>query len=164
MKVKLTPELCYLAGLVGKGREEGGAVGIKTRNDEITERFVKLALELGIDTKKVLIEEREGLRHVYFYHSKLAKQLREIRDKETVLFKYRNLLAANYVAGIFDANGHFRGNRITLNGLNPKDNLMLQNLGIHTTGRVVLNIKNFISLINEYSVLLSLTEVKGAKL
>ncbi|MDE1851052.1 MAG: hypothetical protein KGH54_04680, partial [Candidatus Micrarchaeota archaeon] len=74
MPTKLSPEICYIAGMMNKTKQdERSAVGIRTTLDDVIEMFVEVALKLGVDTKKIVIEDVEGVRHVYFYNSKIAK-------------------------------------------------------------------------------------------
>jgi len=154
MRFKPTIELCYLAGLAGRNNEpERSQIGIKTQNDEIEERFVKCALRLGVDTKKIMIEEQGTFKHLYFYHSKIAKMIREVMKERTSLAKKKGELAAAFVAGTFDANGHFTRSEITIRKLEKGDELLLELLGIHTLNSKILNIRAFMSLIGKQSIL-----------
>ena len=155
MPTKLSPEICYIAGLLSKSsQEERSMVGVRTTIDDVVENFVEVALRIGIDTKKIIIEDIEGTKYVYFFHSKIAKQAREIIEKETKIFKFKNEFSSNYIAGIFDASGRIHNGRVSIGGLSQMDHLMLQNLGIHTRGNSILNISDFFSLIKEKSIVL----------
>lgn len=155
MKLKLTANVCYLAGLYGKNRsEKRNAVGIDTSMKEIEQRFVEIALkDLGIGPEKILIEDREHHRRVSFFHSQVAKQLGRIVERESIIFKRKNDLAAGYVAGLFDAAGHVSAQGVTINGLTAGDQLMLDNLGVHTNNGRVMNIRALLALIGGRSVL-----------
>lgn len=162
MTAKLTPEFCYIAGLISKGRElERSAVGIVTTMDELLERFVETAIKLGVDPRKIMIEENDETTHAYFFHSKLAKEARETIERETRIFKYKNEYSGNYLAGMFDASGKIVGGRLIIKGLNSNDQLMLQTLKVHTKGNEILNIANFIALIKDYSIVLKSKALKG---
>lgn len=157
MKLKLTPSICYMAGLFSRNKQkEKGAVGIQTGISELEQKFVEIALnEYGIDPKKIIIEEDDrGNRHVLFYHSRVSKQLKDITAREVHLFKKKDSLSSNYVAGMFDGGGHVTHTTITVSPISSSDAFMLQNLGIHTKGNNILNIGNFISLVKGHSVLL----------
>ncbi len=156
MEKKLTPSICYMAGLVSKSNEKDkSAVGIQTGIEEIEQRFVEIALkEFSIEPTKIIIEEQAGGRHLFFYHSRVSKQLKDICARETYLFKKKDKLSSSYVAGMFDGAGHVTHTTMTINPLSTPDALMLENLGVHTKGNAVLNISNFMSLIKESSLLL----------
>ena len=155
MRAKLTPEICYIAGMLSKTRQgERSMVGINTTIDGVIENFVSFALKLGVDTKKIMIEDEEGVKHVYFYHSKLARQAREIIEKETRLFKFKNELSSSFIAGMFDASGNVGRERVFIKNLTKHDQLVLQNLGVHTDGYSIRNIKSFFALISAYSIIL----------
>ncbi|MCL5239164.1 MAG: hypothetical protein M1286_01675 [Candidatus Marsarchaeota archaeon] len=154
MRFKPTPELCYLAGLAGRSNEpERSIVGIRTQNDAIEERFIKYLLGQGVDTKKIMVVEDGNFRHIYAYHSKLARMIREILDKRAELARKRGDLAASFLAGLFDANGHVTGNVITIRKIEKSDELLLELLGVHTVNAKILNIRSFLSLIGKKSLL-----------
>ena len=154
MRFKPTTELCYLAGLAGHFREpERSQVGILTQNDEIEERFVKYSLKLGVEPKKIIIKEEGSFRHIYFYHSKIARMISEIMKERTTLPKKRGNLAVAFIAGTFDANGHTTRNMITIRRLERSDELLLELMGIHSVNSKILNIKSFVSLIKTQSVM-----------
>ncbi|MDE1825917.1 MAG: hypothetical protein KGH61_04345 [Candidatus Micrarchaeota archaeon] len=156
MGIRLTTDICYLAGIMSKTREsERSMVGIYTTVDEFVENFVALALRLGIETRKITIEENEtGVKHLYAHNSKLAKQTREIIEKQNTLFRYRNEFSSSYLAGMFDASGNILGGRPVINGITARDRVMLETLGVHTIGKRIVGSKEFVSLIKGKSVLL----------
>ncbi len=147
-----------MAGLVSRSsKREKNSVGIETSINEIEQRFIEIAIkELGIEPTKVIIDEAEGYRHVYFYHSRIAKQLTEIYSREVHVFKKRDTLSASYVAGMFDSAGRVSRNsgEVSMTPITPDDSFMLENLGIHTKGNTILNVGNLISLIGEESILI----------
>lgn len=154
MPTKLTPGLCYLAGIVSKTRQgERSMVGINTTIDDVVENFVEVALKMGIDTKKIMIEDVDGVKHVYFFHSKLAKQIREIVEKQTRIFKYNNEFSASFLAGMFDSSGKISRGKLLLSGMSTADQVVLENLGIHTHQNSITNIKAFLDIIKEKSVI-----------
>lgn len=154
MRFRLTNELCYFAGLASRTREpENSQVGIKTTNDELAERFIKEAIRLGVDTKKIMIEEKDSFKHIYFYHSKIARMIREITKERQSLPRKGRALAVAFVAGTFDANGHVINERVTINRMEKADELLLELLGIHTVNSKILNIRDFFELIRGGSTL-----------
>jgi hypothetical protein len=128
-------------------------VGILTQNEEIEQRFIKYALNLGVDPRKIMIEEKASFRHIYFYHSKLAKMIREVMKERTTLAKKHGGLANAFIAGTFDANGHIIRNMVTIRRLERGDELLLELMGIHNVNSKILNIKTFLALINDSSLL-----------
>ncbi|MDE1870437.1 MAG: hypothetical protein KGH71_05675 [Candidatus Micrarchaeota archaeon] len=154
MPTKLTPELCYLAGIVSKTRQgERSMVGINTTIDDVVENFVEVALKLGVDAKKIIIEDVDGVKHVYFFHSKLAKQIREIVEKQTRIFKYKNEFSSSYLAGMFDASGKVSKGKLLLSGMSAADQMVMENLGIHTRQNSITNIQAFLGMIKGRSVI-----------
>lgn len=154
MRFRLTPELCYLAGLAGRSNEpERSMVGIRTQNDTIEERFIKYLLAQGVDTKKIMVEQDGTFRHIYVYHSKLARQMREIMEKRSMLAKKKDGMAAAFLAGLFDSNGHVTRDTITIRKLERSDELLLELLGVHTVNSKILSIRSFLKLIDDRSAL-----------
>ncbi|MDE1860920.1 MAG: hypothetical protein KGH72_04365 [Candidatus Micrarchaeota archaeon] len=156
MERKLKPKVCYVAGLCSKNTEqERNAVGVRTSVKEIEQRFIEIALtEFGIEPSKILVRDEINHVHVFFYHSRVAKQLKKLVSRETIIFKRRNEFAASYVAGMFDAAGHESNGALSINGVNASDQLMLQNLGVHTLNGRILNARQLVELIKGRSIML----------
>lgn len=154
MKARLRPGTCYMAGLTRREAERN-AVGIATGLEELEQRFIEIAIkEFKIEPNKIIIEELGSIRRIYFYHSRVARQLAEIRSREDKLFKVRNEFSMSYVAGILDAAGRFSKQGIYIDQLTPQDEVMLANLGIHTRNGRVSNISSLIELTKRYSTLI----------
>ncbi len=161
MKTKLNPDVCYMAGLMNKHVEnENSAIGVRSASDAVIERFVLKAIGLGIKPNKIVVSEEKGAKHVLFYHSKLARMARSIREKETRLFRERNELSANYVAGMFDATGRLSKGVMSMK-MDASDQLMLENLGVHTFNSSITSIGSFITLIKGFSALLDTIQLPG---
>lgn len=156
MKHKITPGVCYMAGLLSKSKQwEKNSVGIQTSIVEIELRFIEIALkELEIEPSKIMMEESEGHKRIYFYHSRVSKQLRDICAREVHIFKKPDKLSSSYVAGMFDAAGHIRNGTVTMSPMTPSDTIMLGNLGIHTRGKTIANASRLVLLIKGQSVML----------
>lgn len=156
MKPKLTSSLCYMAGLQSKAHEERSAVGVYTGLESLEQRFIEIAIkELGIEPNRIVIRDAGGgMRHILFYHSRIAKRLREIVDKSDRIFKRRNELAGAYVAGMFDAAGHKDARGLYIKKIEPKDAVLLQNLEIYTRGNRITNAGSFMELARGFSLLL----------
>lgn len=156
MKTKLTPMLCYMAGLQSKSNEEHSSVGVSTGLESIEQRFVDISInKLGIKPNRIIIEEiGGGMRHLHFYHSKIYRDIKKICDDSDKIFRRRNELSSAYVAGMFDAAGHLDKNGLYMKKIMPKDAVLLQNLEIYTKGNRIMNMTAFIELIKEFSLLL----------
>ena len=155
MKIKLEPYICYLAGLQSSSSEERNSIGIFTSNEELEEKFIDIALKkLKIKPNKILIEEKGRIHHVYFYHSKLGGQLRSISDKCNILFKLPTEQSRSYLAGMFDSSGRVSENTVYINHLTVPEIVMLQNLGVQTSGsKRIRNITFFLELVKGYSIM-----------
>ena len=163
-KQELSENICYIAGLFSKSsRKEKSMVAIDTGISEIRERFVQIAVgDLGIIPEKIAIGAGSP-GAVRFYHSRVSKRLLDIVDREAFIFKSRNRLSGNYVAGMFDIAGHYF-HSIEIRHVMPKDALMLENLGIHTRGDKIMNISSFMSLISGFSVLAEIVTQKRGRM
>ncbi len=160
MKTVLTPGICYMAGVYSKGpKREKNFVSLNTGMEYMQQRFAEIAVkELHIEPSKIIVA-RDSSMSIGFYHSRVAKQLQNISNREAYLFKKSNELSKSYVAGMFDASGHFRPDSIEIRHITPSDALMLENLGVHTKGDKIMNISKFIVLIEGFSLLLSQTKL-----
>jgi hypothetical protein len=164
MKIKLTPEICYIAGLNAPFKEKN-AVGVETNIKEIETHFAELAMKLfEVDPTRIMVTEEEGRHSIYFYNSRIAKRLAEIRSKADKLFRSQNDLSRNYLAGMFDSMGRISGSGgVFMNGLQPVDEVFLANMGIHTKGGRIINISSLIALISGTSVLADVhSSLRGA--
>ena len=158
MKTMLKPKICYMVGLFSKSLGENNAIGIRTNLKDVEERFIEIAVkELSIEPSKILFRDRD----VFFYHSRIYKQFLDIVKREARIFRTENELSKSYVAGLFDGAGSIKRSGVYIKGMNPSDELMLEELGIHTNGGRVLNISKFFMLINGYSILLEITRLPG---
>ncbi len=155
MKTKLKPKICYLAGLLSKSGEVKNAIGITTSIEEIEHRFLDICLkELKIEPNKIIIEDNQRSRHIFFYNSRLRKELDKIIERETIIFKYRNEYSANYIAGMYDIAGHIQNGSLVINKLSPKDQMMFENLGLRTDSNKIRNISSIVTLISGFSIML----------
>ncbi len=151
-----------MAGLHNHAKGELSRVGITTSVNEIEEKFVEICIkELQIQPNRIIMEDKDGVRTVYFYHTKMSKMLKRICDSETRIFTRINELSRSYVAGMFDASGHISKGRVFIKGLDARDELMLQQLGIHTSNGTIRNISSFFILIRGFSVLLEHAQLPG---
>jgi len=161
MRIKLKPEICYVAGIYSKVDSSSSKIELRTESSAVEERFIEIAIKsLGILPERVIAEGTRK-RNIYFYHSKMAKQLRYIISNETRLFKKRDANAASFVAGMFDAAGRVSNGMLSIEGLTGSDQVMLENLGIYTEGKRIRNISSFITLIHGFSVLLEHIQLPG---
>jgi hypothetical protein len=154
MRFKLTSELCYFAGLADRVHShERSRIEFTTSYDELAEKFVECAIKLGVSTRKMIIEEEDTKKHIYFYHSKLARIIQEVLDQRQFLPKKGKELAASFAAGMFDSSGHSLKGGIYLKNIEKKDELMLELMGVHTQNGYVLNARDFLGIIGGRSFL-----------
>ncbi len=157
MKIKLTPEICYIAGLNAPFKEKN-AVGVETNIKEIETHFAELAMKLfEVDPTRIMVTEEEGRHSIYFYNSRIAKRLAEIRSKSDKLFRMQNEFSKSYLAGMFDSMGRISKSGVFMNGMHPVDEVFLANMGIHTKGGRVTNISSLVSLIKNISILVGIS-------
>lgn len=152
MKLKLEPNLCYLAGLTSSSSEKNNAIGIVTSINAIEERFVKIAIGLGVEPTKIAVEEIPTGRHAYFFHSMIARMLKRISERSSRLFRMRNELAASYIAGMFDGSGHIDRNSVAIRKLSVSDRLVLEQAGIHVVNGRIMNISALIAVVGNRSI------------
>lgn len=156
MRFKLTRELCYISGLSGRHHwPERSRVGIRTSSEAVEQRFVELAIRMGVEPSRMLIKQDGGLVSVSFYHSKMARMVREVMEMRADLAGKGRGLAEAFVAGTFDASGHVAAGKVSIRGLQRSDELLLERMGIHTASGKVLNIGAFVRLAKGMSVLLA---------
>ena len=155
MKTKLEPHICYMAGLLSKSFGKSNEICIATSIDGIEKKFLDICVKrLKIDPSRIVIDERETHRRIYFYDSRLYKELKRIIEREDIIFKRRNEFSSSYVAGMFDAGGKVREGSLMIAGMTIKDQLTLENLGVHIRKDRIVSISSFITLIQGSSVLL----------
>lgn len=157
MEAKLTPNICYMAGLFSKGpKSQKNFVSINSSIQELRDRFVEIAVNnLGVMPNKIIFGSNSDVKSVGFFHSRVAKRLIDIAKREVYVFKADNELSRSYIAGMFDASGHFGPRAIEIRHINANDAIMLQNLGIHSRGDKILNISRLMELIMGRSLVLS---------
>ncbi|VVB77021.1 Uncharacterised protein [uncultured archaeon] len=154
MRFKLTSELCYMAGVMDHfWVPEKSYVGIRTKSDELAQRFVKYAMVLGVAPEKILVEDVEGTNSVHFYHSKIARMIRDILAKEADLPKHNREMAICLVAGMFDSKGKITERGAYIQRMDKADALLLELLGVRTRDTRILNISTLVPLIDRYSLL-----------
>ena len=155
-KLRLTPDTCYILGIYSCSI--GSPISLTTTKEEMIEKFVKIATDLGVAPEKIKIEKGVKLR-AFFYNSKLEKLFRNTLNRRDKVFAYKNAYALSYVAGLFDCNGGFDRFGFFLRKPNPADILIVGNLGfnvIESGGRVyITNTQLFVTLMSGYSLMLS---------
>ncbi len=131
MKIKLTPELSYIIGLWRKSRTSEG-LGVKGGKD-LLEVFSTEVIGKEITTADKILS---GEDKVFFYHSSYRKFFQQVEKEQLERFRYLNGYAANYLAGLFDANGQIDDKGIvSLGNLTRQDEMMLLRLGFVTRRR-----------------------------
>ncbi len=155
MELKLTANICYMAGLYSKGsKRQKNFVSINSSVDELRDRFVEIAVkDLGVLPNKIIFGSGTDKNVVGFFHSRVAKRLIDLEKREVHVFKIDNEFSRSYIAGMFDAAGHFSSDAVEIHNIDTDDAIMLQNLGVHSKGDKILNIVRFVSLIKGKSLL-----------
>ncbi len=157
MKIRLNKAICYFAGMQSKWRGEDNSLGICSSNAELVQKFVEIAIkEFGEEAEKIKVSDNCA----YFYNSRLSKQIKKVIDKRAKLFREPSENALSYIAGMLDSSGKLTEKGIYIK-LDHTDELMLENLGIHTKQGYVMNLSKFIMLIKPYSLLLSSIRLPG---
>ena len=155
MKTKLTPNICYLAGIQSKWTGANNSVGVTTVNKETEQRFVEIAVnDLGVPAEKIHVTEANGRYTTYFFHSRTAKMLEKIKREKLAIFKNKKDLVGWYVAGMIDAAGKLTGSGLQLK-IESSDALLLENMGIHTSGQTISNLRDLIEMLGSKSAYLS---------
>ncbi len=151
-----------MAGLQCNANEENNSIGIHTNNDEIEQKFIEITVnELEIPPNRIIIRNLgESMRHVYFYHSRVFKRLREVINSSEKIFKRKNLFAASYLAGIFDASGHIDSKGLYIKRISPREAILMQNLDIYTKGGRITNPGAFLMLVRGTSILAGQAAIK----
>ena len=165
LKIKLTPAVCYVAGLQCNSHEEHSAVGVHTSNKEIEQKFIEISVnELDIPPNRIIIREAGArMRHIYFYHSRICRRLKDVVNSSEKIFKRKNLFTASYIAGMFDATGHTDDRGLYLKRIGPREAILLQNLDIYTRGGRLTNPKAFLLLVRGSSILADQFSMKKPK-
>ncbi|MEM4137342.1 MAG: hypothetical protein QXH71_03745 [Candidatus Anstonellaceae archaeon] len=157
MKIKLTPQLAYLAGII-KYSKIKNAVGVEGPQ-QLIEIFLKHILDNNIiEPQKIIIKKKK----VYLKNIKLKTFLKKILDEEVERFKYHNDYAASFLAGLYDFVGEEEENYVILNKTDQKDRMVLINLGFFIEERgkkTLVGPKDlFIKFIKNYSKKLEKTK------
>ncbi len=158
MKIKLDKDLCYIAGMKSKWKGDENSIGVCTQSTEVQARFLEIAIKrFGEKAEKIKVEGKCA----YFYNSNLSRSLeKKVIEKKVKLFTKINENSLSYIAGIVDSSVRIGKRGIWLD-LDKGDELILENLGIHTKDGFVLNISFFIMLEKPFSVLLSNIRLPG---
>ncbi len=156
MKIRLTKDLCYLAGTQACWKGEASSIGICTSNAELQQRFISLLIGLGVKPEKIKVSKSCTI----CYNSRLAKRLAKIRQRSLKIFSRISDKSLSYIAGIVDACAKQTKQGISIR-LDRQSTLLLELLGFHTRDGYVLNLGDFIMLIKPYSLFLSSIRTPG---
>ena len=124
MKIKLTPQISYIAGITKYlGVRDG--IGIHGTDAQI-QAFAKAVMEAKFTTADKLIAKEKMIR---FFHSAYRTYIEQIKTEAVDRFKHHNDYASAYLAGIFDAVGAIDDKRVFLKRCDFKDDAIFENLG-----------------------------------
>jgi len=131
-KLTISPDTSYMLGIYSCNSNYDN-ISLSTSNEEMIERFVKIALfNLDVKMENMNIVDEDKYFQATIRNSKVKKLLDnalKIRDK---IFKYKNEYSASYFAGIFDCNGAIDRNGIFLKRMGNYDVVLLERIGFHT--------------------------------
>lgn len=155
-KLPMSPDMSYMLGVSRISKEEP-AVSVMSRNDEVVERFVRIALsQLDVAPEKIMFEEEDGLKRAMFFNSKAKKLMTKALEEREHLFKYKNDYSGSYFAGLFDARGHGSKKGIMTGTRDMVDIIVLERLGFRVSkaGRVQ-NANDYLKFIKPFSAALA---------
>ncbi len=141
--MKFKNDICYLAGLVRMPKK--AKIEIKNNNEEITAKFINIAINNGIDPKKIIVEDNK----VYFYNYRLANKIKRFLKNKRVMLSKPSPCSIAYFAGLFDSLGK---DDISFSSLDTIDKIGLSNLNIHLADSRIINKKFFLTIILSDSI------------
>lgn len=123
MKINLTPQISYLAGLC-KFRKSRDGIGVRGPPSLIT-AFSSHVVSSGImPPQKIILKGSEAK----FFHTSYSSLLKRTYENEADIFKHHNDYAASFLAGLFDAKGGFAKGAPIIEILDRQDLAVLENL------------------------------------
>ena len=156
-RLRLTPNTSYMLGMYVQSTRE--RIGVTSKRNEVIEKFVKLSMdEFGVEPNKILFEEQAQGTSAFFYNSKLKRRFDKALERRDKLFKYGNEYSGSYIAGMFDVSGGKDRYGLYFGRLEPVDALILEKLGIHTTGSARVRVANpsaLVTLIRGHSLIVA---------
>lgn len=163
-KLKLSPNVSYMLGIYSVNKAAGQPISVSTRNGDVIEKFVKVAIgELGVEPGKIILNENGAA----FYNSRLRKLFDRALERRRKTFKYINDYSGSYVAGLFECNGGADRKGMFIRKLDVHDGLLLEDLGIHTRVQggksYIMNEKAFVALIKVHSLVLEKVLAHGKR-
>ncbi len=157
-KIKLNPDICYLLGAHSCSKcSDNSSVEMSSKDESSLERFIKIAIGLGIEPNKLLVSksQRPTLYTVKFYNSKMRKFIDTSMERSEHIFRYANIYTANYFAGMFDACGGADERGIYLYGPGKRNIMLIEKFGFHTSHTTKVRIRkaeSFITFIRKHSL------------
>jgi hypothetical protein len=155
-KLSLNPDVSYMLGIYNCNSRRD-SVCISTSNNEMVERFVKIAvLNLGMKPEYISVVKDGDIIEAKINSPKLKKLLEKALESRDRAFKYKNEYSASYFAGVFDYNGAIDRRGIFLRRGSAYDAVLLERLGFHTAtsaGKIYIkNDKDFVMFIAPFSI------------
>ena len=141
MKIKFNPDVAYFTGL-WKARRIREGVGI-FGDTEAQQIFASEAIKtLGIPPEKIQVKGDK----VFFYHSAYRRYFEKVVEDELEVFRWRNMFACKYVAGMFDGCGGVDAKigAVYFAKATDADQILLERLGLMTRrigGKVYITAK-----------------------
>jgi hypothetical protein len=124
MKIKLTPEFSYLAGIT---RYAGVRKGVGVRGSQsLQQAFAKGAMDAGIASPQKMIVKGSSIR---FFHSAYEAYFSRVQNEAVDKFKHLNDYSSAYLAGVFDSVGGVFEGGAYMQKCDRQDEAIFDNLG-----------------------------------
>jgi hypothetical protein len=131
MKIKLTPGLSYICGMIKYRRAKKG-VGV-FGSPPLVQAFCSAVVEQGL-VESTMIQTDE--KRAYFFHSAYRTFIEKTLKREEEAFVHLNDYSASFLAGLFDSVGGFGENDIPyLAKHDAKDEFIIEKLGFITKSK-----------------------------
>ncbi len=146
LMIMYSKELCYISGLTKANKQ---IIKVKTSDQEIISKFVGIALNMGIESSKLIIRKNSA----FFYNYRIANKIKKLIKSRRLIFKKPNPYAIAYVAGLFDGFGNIKD--FSLTNIDNIDIIVFSNLNIHVVDNRIINKKLFWLLTQKESIKMS---------
>ncbi|PIT83955.1 hypothetical protein COU37_05740 [Candidatus Micrarchaeota archaeon CG10_big_fil_rev_8_21_14_0_10_45_29] len=124
MKLNLTPQVSYLAGLCKHKKSKNG-IGV-AGSTALQAAFAAHVVEnMYTAPQKIVIKGKQA----YFFHSAYAALLKKTLQRQVDAFCHHNEYAASFLAGLFDSVGGMHGGNVFLLKCDKHDEAVLEKLG-----------------------------------
>jgi len=124
MKLNLTPQISYLAGICKHKKSKNG-IGVSGASSLQAAFAAHVVENMYTAPQKIIIKGKQA----YFFHSAYAALLKKTLQRQVDAFCHHNEYAANFLAGLFDATGGMHGGKVFFAKCDRHDEAVLRKLG-----------------------------------